>query len=329
MIAKKAGRLLRIMIPILFILFLILVIATTPVRASQEDAEVYEAYEAILDAYKAGGNVKDLVEKLNKALELLSMADQIEDENPREAERLRAEARQLLKSIIEEAPRVAEEGRYRTLIHNIILGSSIAGFVFACIITYKAGPKIFWRLWIKLRRNYRIKPRVVIKKSQSMLLSEEVWAVIAAIIIVASVFAVSQIIWSSRVVEPFSAIGVLGPHKKIGDYPREVFVGEPFTLYVYVHNYMGKPMLYEVMIKLVNQSVQITQTNPAPVEPMMTFRHALLHNETWIFPVNITLTEPGTKWRLVFELWAYNPDTDKVEYLGLWCHLWLNVTEIS
>jgi len=65
----------------------------------------------------------------------------------------------------------------------------------------------------------------------SWILDEEVLAVIAALVLVSSVFAL---------VEPFSELGLLGPDGKIGDYPREVEAGAPFSLNVYVGNHEGK-----------------------------------------------------------------------------------------
>jgi len=287
-----------------------------------EDELVHAAFRAIIKAYNEGGDVKPLVDKLNEAIRLLSMAEEAED--PNEAARLKAEAEGMLRSIIEEAPEVAEEGRRRAFISRIILGCSLVCGAVVGVVAYKFGPRAFWKLWVRLRRNYRVRMRPRPRKREtSMLISGEVWAVILAIILVGVVFAISQAIWANRVVEPFSELGVLGPHMKIGDYPSEVVAGDTFKLYIYVGNHMGKPMLYTVLIKLCNKT---TPVDPAPVEPMMSFTHALLDNETWIFPINVTLTDVGLNWRLVFELWAYNPDTDRVEYLGLSCWLWINVT---
>ena len=288
-----------------------------------EDELVHAAFEAIIKAHNEGGDVKPLVDKLNEAIRLLSMAEEAED--PDEAARLRAEVEGMLRSIIEkEAPEVAEEGRRRALISHVILGCSLACSAVACVVAYKFGPRAFWRLWVRLRRNYRVRMRPRRRKREtSMLISGEVWAVILAIVLVGVVFAISQAVWAKRVIEPFSELGVLGPHMKIGDYPSEVVAGDTLKLYIYVGNHMGKPMLYTVLIKLCNKT---TPVDPAPVEPMMSFTHALLNNGTWIFPISVTLTDVGLNWRLVFELWAYNPDTDRVEYLGLSCWLWINVT---
>ncbi|MEM1986571.1 MAG: DUF1616 domain-containing protein [Nitrososphaeria archaeon] len=91
---------------------------------------------------------------------------------------------------------------------------------------------------------------------------EEVLAVLAAIIIVASVFAVVQAINAGRVVEPFSELGLLGPYQKIGDYPREVVAGSQFLLHSYVGNHEGKTMFYRVLVKVGNRTSVINETMP-------------------------------------------------------------------
>jgi len=313
---------------VILVLVCCLLICPHGVCASGEGSSgeilVHEAFEALVTAYDAGGDVGPLADKLNEALALLSEADRLENSDPDEAGRLRVRAVELLNEVIEEAPRVAEEGRRRTFFSRVLLGCSLAGLGAAGVLAYRLGPGIFWRIWARSRRGYRARLRSRRPgKEVSMLASGEIWAIIASVVLVGAIFAISQAVWAGRVVETFSELGVLGPSMRIGDYPREVVAGDTFKLYIYVGNHMGRPMLYTVYIKLGNES---TPVDPAPVEPMMCFTHVLLHNETWIFPVNITLTEPGLNYRLLFELWAYSPEVDRVEYLGLWCQLWINVT---
>ena len=299
---------------------------THPLRQGRVDDSVHEAFRAIVDAYNAGGNVTSLVSKLNDALDLISRADEVASEDPELAHSLISQANSTLTQILEEAPEVAEEGRRRVFIGRVVLTSSAVAAAVVGVSAYIYGPRLFWRLWVRLRRRHRVRAVKVARERGSMIISGEVWAVICAVLLVGAVFAVSQYVRSRRVVEPFSALGVLGPNMKIGDYPSEVVAGETFRLYVYVLCYEGKPMLYTVYVKLGNESTPINGTTPAPLEPMYTLTHALMHNETWVTPIDITLTEPGINYRLIFELWAYDPETDSMVYTGRWCQLWLNVT---
>ncbi|MCX8188624.1 MAG: DUF1616 domain-containing protein [Nitrososphaeria archaeon] len=156
---------------------------------------------------------------------------------------------------------------------------------------------------------------------------EEVVAVITAIIVVVSVFAVVQAISAGRVVEPFSELGLLGANKKIADYPREVVVGSPFLLHSYIGNHEGKTMFYKIMIKIGNRTSLVNETIPLATSPLMIVYTVLQHNSSTIIPLNITLYSPGENLRLVFEMWIYNETSQSFAYYGRWNQLWLNVTK--
>jgi hypothetical protein len=161
----------------------------------------------------------------------------------------------------------------------------------------------------------------------SWILNEEVLAVLAAIVLVSAVIAGVQVFNAGRVVEPFSELGLLGPGGKIGDYPKTVVAGSPFTLNIYVGNHEGKTAYYKVLVKLGDNSSTINETTPLSAEPIMEVRAVLSHNSSQTIPVNITLYEPATRLRLVFEMWIFNETTGAFSYLGRWNQLWLNVTQ--
>lgn len=160
----------------------------------------------------------------------------------------------------------------------------------------------------------------------SWVLDDEVLAVLAAIVIVSSVVAGVQVLYAGRVVEPFSELAILGPEGKIGNYPKEVVAGSPFTIVVYVGNHEGRTVYYEVLVKLGNKSSVVNETTPLTAEPIEELRTVLSHNSSATFPINLTLREPGTHLRLVFELWTFDEATREFKYRGIWNQLWLNVT---
>jgi len=160
----------------------------------------------------------------------------------------------------------------------------------------------------------------------SWVLDDEVLAVLAAIVIVSSVVAGVQVLYAGRVVEPFSELAILGPEGKIGNYPKEVVAGSPFTIVVYVGNHEGRTVYYEVLVKLGNKSSVVNETTPLTAEPIAELRTVLSHNSSATFPINLTLREPGTHLRLVFELWTFDEAAREFKYRGIWNQLWLNVT---
>ena len=278
--------------------------------------QIYEAYERVVEAKKEGANVTQLISKLNYAITLIKNYEE-GMKNPTNL----VTARKVALEVRDEAEELREITKRENFERTVLL-------VFTAIIAAIMGYLIYIKVsrWYWRFRTERIKEYGVIWKVEGKTRGrerEEVYAVVLAILIVVGVFAVANWLMAGRVVEPFSALGVLGPKMKIGDYPREVIVGEPFLLHIYVHNYMGKPMYYFICIKLGNKSTPI---DPSPLKPFKVIERILDHNETWVFPVKLSINETGINHRLIFELWVYNDTTKNVTYHGIWCQLWINVT---
>ncbi|RLE67510.1 MAG: hypothetical protein DRJ43_07305 [Thermoprotei archaeon] len=159
-----------------------------------------------------------------------------------------------------------------------------------------------------------------------IVIDDEVKAVVLAIVIVAGVFAIAQLISSGRVVEPFSALGLLGPRMKIGDYPKNVLVNQSINLYLFVDNHEGRVMYYVIYAKLGNRSTVINENVSANAPILDTYEVILPHGENMTIPVSLRITKPQKNARLIFEMWVYDPERDEVRYHGRWVQLWLNVT---
>lgn len=149
---------------------------------------------------------------------------------------------------------------------------------------------------------------------------------VLALILVVGVFAVAQPFFANRVVDAFSELAVLGPNRKIGDYPKSLLVGEKFSLFVYVGNHEGSSVYYRVYAKLGERSSIISSNVSLAVAPMAEYDVILQDNQTWLQPVTFQIESPRTNRRLVFELWTYHPAERVFVYDGKWVQLWLNVT---
>ena len=293
-----------------FILLLVITVYPQPLPPEDVKEEIFKAYTSIVDAYNSGGNVTRLIAELNNAIEMVNSNRTLE-------------AYMIASSVREYASSAKIEGLERQRLETLMIIFFIVIIAFISAIIYLYGPRLYWRLWVKLRGKYKVVFRRSKVKRYSMLISEEVWAVILAVIVVASVFAISQLYIAGRVIEPFSELGILGSKKKIGDYPRELFVGEKALLHIYVGNHMGVPMYYIVQVKIGNSTTPI---DPAPIEPILTFEKVLPHNSTWIFPLTISFNETGLNYRIIVELWIYNYTTHRIEYHHRWGQIWVNVT---
>ncbi len=287
-------------------------------------SEIHEAYKALVEVYNAGGNITALTWKINEALNLASQAKAVIGTNPNEAARLESEARALADSVVLEAPAKKDEGLRQGQMMTIVIVASVTALIAGGIFIYTSGPKVLWKMWLRLRKNYRVKIKDSSTESRGLIVtSEEVCAAILGIIIIIAFLATFQTFLPRTAAEPFSELGVLGPNLKLGDYPREIVAGENVYLNAYVGNQMGRPTYYVVMVKLGDNG---TIVDPVQVEPIQQFESVLPSNGTWTFPVNVRLTQVGLNQRIIFELWLFNETSNQNQYHERWTHTWINVT---
>lgn len=161
-----------------------------------------------------------------------------------------------------------------------------------------------------------------------MILDEEVFALIVAVTVVASVISAALTLRDFMGYgEPFISLGLLDRDCKIGYYPSRLPIGANHTLCVFIYNGMRKPVLYEVKLKIVtNASAMPTDSTPSPVDEIARWRGALPHAGNATFKVNFTIPEKhsrlaGSKVILVFELWLYDTKSMGWFYSGRWTSL--------
>lgn len=156
------------------------------------------------------------------------------------------------------------------------------------------------------------------------MMDDELKAVALVLIGLMGAVAVYPILAESRIVEPFSELGVLGPNMKIGDYPRAVTVGERFNLYLYVGNHEGRAQYYRVLVKLGDRSMNVSDTTPLDAPVVASWDFVLPNESNSTLPITLSVGRVGLNQRLVFELWRY-VDSGFV-YHQRWNQLWMNVT---
>jgi uncharacterized membrane protein len=125
--------------------------------------------------------------------------------------------------------------------------------------------------------------------------------------------------------ESFSVISILGPNQDATGYPEEVNVGEKIDLYILIENHENRVEYYVVKFKLGDVTTDISDTKPASLSTKKTYQKILNDDESWQFPVDVSISERGNDYRLIFELWRYNENTGDTEYTGNWVQIWLNV----
>ena len=223
------------------------------------------------------------------------------------------QAQALAQNVTEQASSLKGEGLFQ---NPLLIGASVASLLAGGILVYLFGPKIFWKVWLRLRKNYRVSIKnSTIQNKALIITAEQLCAVFLGLTIIIAFLLVSPFILPKGTGEQFSELGILGPNMKLGDYPSKIVAGDTVNLNIYVGNQMSKPIYYIVMVKLGDNN---TVTNPSPIESLQQFSRVIPNNGTWTFPVNVTLTTSGINQRIIFELWNYNETLNQNHYIDLW-----------
>ena len=110
--------------------------------------DFFEAFEAVEDAERRGGDVSSLVDELNRILELM--------EDGGQAELMEASSRiDGVKEGSMELGRVGEEGVQSQLVLSglILLATCVLGF-----LVWRFMPGLVWRFWLRSRGEWRVYP---------------------------------------------------------------------------------------------------------------------------------------------------------------------------
>ncbi|MBT3284667.1 DUF1616 domain-containing protein [Candidatus Bathyarchaeota archaeon] len=161
------------------------------------------------------------------------------------------------------------------------------------------------------------------------MIDEALKTVIVGLLLVIAGFTVFQTFFADRLVEPFSELGILGPNMKIGDYPRELAVGEDFDLFLYMRNHMGSPQMYRVYVKLGDRGLNVSDTLAYPAPVVTSYQYSLGDKQNVTLPITLNVPEAGVNSRLVFEMHRFDVEVGEFVYHERWNQLWLNMTEVG
>ena len=138
-------------ITLIFLIF----IATSDTIISQETVKerVFETYKLVAEAEKEGADVTQISKRLDTALQLIIKWQKEGDE------KLITQAVNMLDEIKEMLPSLIEEGKARMKMRMFTLVAFPLTSVLIGLITYIYGPKLVWRLWLKYRKDWKVKRR--------------------------------------------------------------------------------------------------------------------------------------------------------------------------
>jgi uncharacterized membrane protein len=124
----------------------------------------------------------------------------------------------------------------------------------------------------------------------------------------------------------FSELGVLGPDKKLSNYPNDLKVGQNFNLYLYLENHEGELMYYRVVAKQGDRESTINEQITLNSTVIAYWDYILINGEIITNSINLSMPNAGLNQRLVFELYAFDPQNNSFTYNHIWTQLWMNVT---
>ncbi|ABW02289.1 DUF1616 domain-containing protein [Caldivirga maquilingensis] len=293
---------------LLILILIILIIGVLAIPTVAQVNQLLIAYSMVSKLGAEGVNVTSLVNSLNEAIEF-------EQEGYTSNATLIAE--HVITTVNSMAPVVHLHHVLNTALTIIVLLMVIT----LSVLLYVRRREILGRLWLRFRGRYSVNR--ISGSERTLLFNEEVLAVVVAVIVVLVVFGVAiTIIGGSH--EPFSAIALLNSNMHIGNYPTVIAVGQPVHLYLFIYNHMNKLIWYVVKVYIMSNT---TVEPPLVLTPIVTYQVILLNNATYTAPLTFSLNSTGT-YRVIAELWYYDPSNLTLTYTGNYVQLWINATGV-
>ncbi len=159
----------------------------------------------------------------------------------------------------------------------------------------------------------------------------------------------------------FSELYLLGPEHMLGNFPSNIAVGQNYSIYVGAGNHMASSTYYLIYMKFGNRTDPLpdaTTGAPSPLSPLFQYRLVLEDGAVFESLMNFSIAnasfssnqsvvkaigingfrfdvdkqvdwdaeEQGLYYRLIAELWLYNPQSGSMEYNNRFVYLHLNLT---
>jgi uncharacterized membrane protein len=125
--------------------------------------------------------------------------------------------------------------------------------------------------------------------------------------------------------EPYSTVYLLDQQKKAIDYPELLVLNNnnTFSVYVAVENHMGTKQDFEVLQKIVNDTIPLFPVE-APVE--RSYTQTVENGNTWETLATVSIDQTGS-YSVIFELWIYDDGVGAFEFSHNYCVLNIEVTD--
>jgi len=161
--------------------------------------------------------------------------------------------------------------------------------------------------------------------------------------------------------EEYSELYLLGPQNMADNYPFDIAANQNYSVYVNVENHMGSAVYYVLYVKFGNLTDPLPNSllgSPSPLSPLYQYGFSLLDGGGWENLVTFSVSNASISgfnsqvntlcingltfnmdkpsfwdtnsttfgYRLLFELWVFNSNSDVVSYDDRFVDLELNLT---
>jgi uncharacterized membrane protein len=158
--------------------------------------------------------------------------------------------------------------------------------------------------------------------------------------------------------ERFSELYLLGPNRMTENFPFNIAEKQNYTIYVGVGNHVGASDYYAVYVKFLDSEDMLPDQTFSPVNPMYKYRFFIQDEQTFESPLSFSISrtsvsnnqafignielngenfivDKASMWnsnssvyhyRLLFELWKFNNQSQSLEYNNRFVYLHLNYT---
>lgn len=156
-------------------------------------------------------------------------------------------------------------------------------------------------------------------------MERQAYAFVLGVIAILLIFGIVQPLFPFDI-HHYSELGILGPDRTVSSFPTSAHVGQVISLYGFIGNHEGDVRYYDVVAKFGNKSTTVSNITSAKGPILLNYSVILGNNESFVFPMNITIPNAGENQRIIFELWNYNISQSEFDYTGLWNQVWINVS---
>ncbi len=154
---SKISRTLSLTIVTVVVISLAISHQATAQTSAEAKSQIAAAYAGVLAAEQSGGNVTSLVAKLNAAVQMVSLADNVNGSDPARAQSLYSHASALAAQVIQGARGVASEGKAAVMAAQVGLAVETIALAGLAALAYVFTPRLYWRFWFRTHKDWRVK----------------------------------------------------------------------------------------------------------------------------------------------------------------------------